>query len=69
MSVRVKTEPKFEAAAPQVLFETRFDSVDATSDGRRFLVVHGRNVETGPETLEVIVNWKRALESQLKQAK
>jgi eukaryotic-like serine/threonine-protein kinase len=71
-AVAVKTEPRFEAGAPQALFDVRipaggltdwFSHYDVAADGKRFLVntVAAGSAGPAPTPITVIVNWPAAM--------
>jgi len=71
-AVEVKTAPRFEAGAPQSLFDARIPAAalvdgyfryDVAADGKRFLVnaVATERPGAAPTPITVIVNWQAAL--------
>ncbi len=70
MAVDIRTEPRFEAAAPHALFQTRIlptiearNHYDVTPDGQRF-VVNSRRPEDASLPITVIVGWTAGLEKK-----
>jgi len=62
MSVDVRTEPSFSAAAPRVLFEGKFarghrgyTNYDVSPDAQRFLMIQGTESALGE--LHVVLDW------------
>jgi predicted Ser/Thr protein kinase len=56
MVVAVKTDPKFSAATPQLLFERNLADFDMARDGR-ILIVEGPDPSLSTGRLNVVVNW------------
>ncbi|HXB72440.1 MAG TPA: hypothetical protein VNY05_29655, partial [Candidatus Acidoferrales bacterium] len=69
-AVDVKTEPRFEAGAPQALFDSKIVAgflaatfhYDVAADGKRFLVdtVATGSAASAPKPITVIINWQAA---------
>jgi hypothetical protein len=62
MSVETKAMPVFQAAAPRVLFESRYNrgailNYDVTPDGQRFVMVKSGGAAPPVTQLSVVLNW------------
>ncbi len=64
LAVRVATRPAFSAGRPSVLFEGRYEGpsagsadYDMTPDGRRFVMVKGREQGAEATQLNVVLGW------------
>ena len=67
MGVEVKTQPRFAASAPRLLFEGRFQrdpccaaNYDVTADGERFVMIQGEGGGRLSQ-IHVITNWVEEL--------
>ena len=64
MVVDIVTQPKFRPGKARALFEGPYDpgpgygrGYDITSDGQRFVMIKRRPDESGPQQINVILNW------------
>ena len=67
MAVGVKTQPRFTAGPPQLLFERRFDrepccglNYDVTPDGEHFVMIQQEGLSELSQ-IHVITNWVEEL--------
>ena len=54
--VPVQTSPSFSAGTPELLFQTHFLQIDATSDHQRFIATVPR-VKNKQDLLNIVTNW------------
>jgi serine/threonine-protein kinase len=67
MAVPIETKPGFKAGQPRLLFEgPYFESghdIAVTPDGKGFILIR-ENDTTGPQEIEVVVNWPEELKQR-----
>jgi len=68
MAVSIETKPAFKAGQPHMLFEgPYFESghdLAITPDGKAFILIRENDTQTGPRTIEVVVNWPEELKQR-----
>jgi hypothetical protein len=73
MAVPIETKPNFKAGQPRMLFEgPYFESghdFAVTPDGRGFILIRESDSQSGPNELQVVVNWFEELKQRVPAAK
>jgi Tol biopolymer transport system component len=73
MAVSIETKPGFEAGRPHMLFEgPYFESghdIAVTPDGKGFILIRETDSQTGPKTIEAVVNWSEELKQRVQARK
>jgi len=59
MAVEVESGPAFRAGTPKLIFEGQYATTgwDAAPDGKRFLMIKSRAVETAQDQVHVVMEW------------
>ncbi len=59
MAVDVESGPAFRAGTPKLLFQGQYTTTgwDAAPDGKRFLMIKSRAVETTQDQVHVVMEW------------